>query len=183
MPGGDYTARDVTEDPKTTEVENAESGPAPGENANSDAEVIVEELSPLEEARAEAALMKDKLMRTAADFDNYRKRTRREVSDAEIKARSSLLSDLLPVFDNLERATAHAGVGSSEDSDASIKGLVDGISLVVKQFRDALGRIGIERVASVGQPFDPGVHEAIQHLETTDFAAGTIAAEVQAGYR
>ncbi len=187
MQRADYTARDVTDDVKNSEPEESTGSPDSGRSevgspTPDEAEVVVEELDPLEEARAEAAQMKEKLMRTAADFDNYRKRSRREVSEAEVKARSSLLSDLLPVFDNLERATAHAG-GGAEESDASIKGLVDGISLVMRQFRDALARIGIERVESVGQTFDPSVHEAIQHLETNDFAPGTIAAEVQPGYR
>ena len=144
-------------------------------------EVEIAELDPLEAAQAEAALMKDRLMRTAADFDNYRKRSRREVTDAEKKGRDSLLKDLLPVFDNLERATAHAGVEDGDEN--SVKGLVDGITLVMKQFSDALGRLGIERVLSVGQAFDPGVHEAIQHLETTEFPPGCVAAEVQPGYR
>ena len=152
------------------------------------AEEVEEELDPLEEALANAAQMKEKLMRTAADFDNFRKRSRREVTDAEKKGRDSLLNSLLPIFDNLERATAHATsdkpeASSEEESSANMKGLVDGIHLVMKQFRDALSRQGIERVESVGQPFDPSVHEAIQHLETNDVPPGCIAAEVQPGYR
>lgn len=149
----------------------------------------VEVVDPLAQAQADAALMKDKLMRMAADFDNFRKRSRREVSDAEKKGRDSLLHDLLPVFDNLERATSHAnstlgeGGGQGAADDASLRGLLDGISLVTKQFHDALARLGIERIESVGQPFDPSLHEAIQHLETNDFAPGCIAAEVQPGYR
>lgn len=153
-------------------------------------EVIEEEVvDPLTQARADAALMKDKLMRMAADFDNFRKRSRREVTDAEKKGRDSLLTDLLPVFDNLERATAHANttLGQEEKEgptdNASLKGLIDGITLVTKQFQDALARLGIERIESLGQPFDPSLHEAIQHLETNDYPPGCIAAEVQPGYR
>jgi molecular chaperone GrpE len=139
---------------------------------------------PLEQALAEASQMKEKWMRTAADFDNYRKRSRREVVEAEKKGRDNLVRDLLPVFDNLERATAHAGATSATQEDPQgVKGLVDGISLVTKQFQDALGRLGIERVDSVGQPFDPSLHEAIQHLETTEVPPGCVAAEVQPGYR
>lgn len=138
---------------------------------------------PLDEAKAEAAQLKDKLMRTAADYDNYKKRSRREVTDAEKKGREGLLKDLLPVFDNLERATSHAGAGGELKDGGTIKGLVDGIELVVRQFRDTLSRLGIERVESVGMPFDPSVHEAIQHLETSDYAPGSIAAEVQPGYK
>ncbi len=176
---GDYTARTVSDDPTPNEEETQSSA----EPTTSEADVAVDEETPrdpLEEALAEAAQLKDKLMRTAADFDNYRKRSRREVADAEKKGRDHLLKDLLPVFDNLERAIAHAGGG---DDAQNVKGLVDGIELVMRQFRDSLSRQGIERVESVGQPFDPSVHEAIQHLETTDHPPGSIAAEVQPGYK
>lgn len=137
--------------------------------------------NPLQQALEEAAQMKEKWMRCAADFDNYRKRSRRDVADAEKKGRDGLLKDLLPVFDNLERATAHAD--SSGESATSVKALVDGIGMVAKQFQDALSRLGLERIAAVGQPFDPGLHEAIQHLETKDVPPGHIAAEIQPGYR
>ncbi len=140
------------------------------------------DLDPLAQALSDAAQYKDKWMRSAADFDNYRKRTRREISDAEKKGRDQLLRDLLPVFDNLERATTHANLGEVADAPG-IKGLLDGIDLVARQFRDALSRLGIERVEAVGRPFDPSIHEAIQHLETADFEPGCIAAEVQPGYR
>lgn len=140
------------------------------------------DLDPLAQALNDAAQFKDKWMRTAADFDNYRKRTRREVSDAEKKGRDQLLRDLLPVFDNLERATVHANLGDVAEAPG-VKGLLDGIDLVARQFRDALSRLGIERIESVGRPFDPSIHEAIQHLETAEFEPGCIAAEVQPGYR
>lgn len=135
---------------------------------------------PLAAAQAEVAQLKEKLLRTAADFDNFRKRSRREVADAEKKGRDSLLKELLPVFDNLERAGGHA---QGSESGASMKALADGIDLVIRQFRDTLSRLGVERIEAVGQPFDPALHEAIQHLETSDFEPGSIAAEVQPGYR
>lgn len=142
-------------------------------------------LDPLAAAQAEVAQLKDKLLRTAADFDNFRKRSRREVTDAEKKGRDSLLKELLPVFDNLERAGSHAQGSQSQGSEteASIKALADGIDLVIRQFRDTLSRLGVERIETVGQPFDPALHEAIQHLETSDYEPGSIAAEVQPGYR
>jgi len=182
----------VTDDSNTPEETAAEGSippasdapaqPATAEGDAEDGEVEIAEVDPVEAAEAETAAMKEKLMRTAADFDNYRKRSRREVSDAEKKGRDGLLKDLLPVFDNLERATAHAGTASTDDGEG-IKGLVDGITLVMKQFTDALGRLGIERVESIGQPFDPSVHEAIQHLETNEYEPGCVAAEVQPGYK
>jgi molecular chaperone GrpE len=132
---------------------------------------------PLEAARAEAQKNRDQLLRVAADFDNYKKRSRRELGDAVKVAREELLRDLLPVFDNLERASAHAGTATDT------KALADGISMVQRQFLDVLGKLGIERVQATGQPFDPAVHEAVQHLETDEFPPGVVAAELQAGYR
>jgi molecular chaperone GrpE len=132
---------------------------------------------PLEEARGEAARLRDQLLRTAADFDNYKKRARREQQDGERRAREDMLRDLLPVFDNLSRAVQHA------ESASDVKSLADGISMVIRQFEDTLGKLGVERIKSVGQGFDPAVHEAIQQLETTEHAPGTVAAELQAGYR
>lgn len=136
-----------------------------------------EAADPLAEAEQKVASLKDQLLRTAADFDNYRKRSRREVDEARSGGRDGMLKDLLPVFDNLERA-AEAAVGASD-----VKSLVSGIEMVIKQFRDTLGRLGIERLKSLGEPFDPNLHEAIQQLETTEFAPGAVAGEVQGGYR
>ncbi len=132
--------------------------------------------SPLEEARAEAARIRDQLLRTAADYDNFRKRTRRELDDAQKRGREDLLRELLPVFDNLERAVVHAG----QASDA--KAVADGVNMVLKQFGDTLGKIGIKRVPTVGSPFDPSQHEAIQQLVTDEHPPGTTVAEVQPGY-
>lgn len=132
---------------------------------------------PIVLAQAETARLKDQLLRLAADFDNYKKRARRELSDTAKMAREDVLKELLPVFDNLERATSHA----TQATD--VKALTEGISMVTRQFVDTLGKLGIERVAALGLPFDPTVHEAVQHLETTEYAPGTVAMELQAGYR
>jgi molecular chaperone GrpE len=131
----------------------------------------------LEAARAEVQKLRDQLLRTAADFDNYKKRARRESQDGERRAREELLRELLPVFDNLERATQHL------DTVTDVKSLADGIGMVTRMFVDTLGKMGIERVNAMGQPFDPALHEAVQHIETTQVPAGCVAAEVQAGYR
>ena len=131
---------------------------------------------PLAEARAEAARMKEQWMRTAADFDNFRKRARRDVEDSRRAGREDLLKDLLPVFDNLERAI-HSAQRATE-----VKPVADGLSMVVRQFVDVVGRAGITKVATVGKPFDPAVHEAIQQVETDDHPPGTVVSEVQPGY-
>ncbi len=136
----------------------------------------VEKSDPLATAQADAARFKDAWLRSAADFDNFRKRTRRELEDARRGGREDLLKAVLPVFDNLERAI------QSAKRTADVKAVADGLSMVQRQFVDALGREGITRVPTVGCAFDPGVHEAIQQVETSEHAAGTVIAEVQPGY-
>lgn len=132
---------------------------------------------PLEAAQAEVARVRDQLLRTAADFDNFRKRSRRELVDAERRSREELLRDLLPVFDNLERASGHA------ETATDVRSLADGVNMVLRQFLDTLSKLGVERVQTQGVPFDPTQHEAIQHVETTEQPPGTVVHEVQAGYR
>ena len=161
--------------PDDTALEGAEERTEP--RAVSGAPSVPPPADPLEAAQAEAAKLKDQMLRVAADFDNYKKRSRRELEDATKRARDDALRELLPVFDNLERATAHA----STTTDA--KALADGIGMVIRQFIDTLSKMGIQRIASMGEAFDPAVHEAVQHLETTDHPPGTVAVELQPGYR
>ena len=139
-------------------------------------EVAPVEIDPLEAAKAENVKLRDQLLRTAADFDNFRKRSRRELADMEKRAREDLLKELLPVFDNLERATAHA------ETATDVKALADGIGLVKRQFLDTLAKIGVERIKAQGAAFDPAFHEAVQQLETDEHPPGTVIHEVQAGY-
>jgi molecular chaperone GrpE len=133
-----------------------------------------------EEARnepaAEIARLRDQLLRTAADFDNFRKRSRREQDEAQKRSQGQVIKDLLPVFDDLERARQHA------ETATDVKVLADGVRMVLKQFETALERMGIKRIPTVGSPFDPAVHEAIQHIESADQPAGVVLFEVTAGY-
>jgi molecular chaperone GrpE len=160
-------ASEPSADPKPTEDTSAE-GAAPAAPAPAP--------DPLAEAKAEAAKHKEQWMRTAADFDNFRKRSRREIEDARKAGREDLLKDLLPVFDNLERAV------QSAQRAQDVKAVAEGLQMVLRQFLDALSRSGIQKVPTTGKEFDPTVHEAIQQVETNEHAAGTIVAEVQPGY-
>lgn len=128
-------------------------------------------------ALAEVAKLRDQLLRTAADFDNYRKRTRREIDDAQKRGKETTVKDLLPVFDNFERAITHA------ESTGESKSVAEGLRIVLKQFLDTLEKMGIQRIQAVGQPFDPSLHEAIQHMESAEHAAGVVLYDVQPGYR
>jgi molecular chaperone GrpE len=125
----------------------------------------------------EIAKLKERLLRTAADFDNFRKRSRRDIAEAERRVQEDLLRSLLPTFDNLERAVSHAG------SAADVKALAEGIKMVMRQFQDTLGGLGIERVATLGKPFDPAEHEAVQHVQSAEVPPGAVVQELQAGYR
>lgn len=157
----------VDEGEATSEPSN--DAPAPGTAAQTPAD-------PLAAAQAEAQRNKEAWLRTAADFDNFRKRARKELEDARKSGREDLLRALLPVFDNLERAL------QSAQRAGDVKAVADGLTMVQRQFVDSLGREGIQRVATVGHPFDPSVHEAIQQVETSDHSPGTVLAEVQPGY-
>lgn len=131
---------------------------------------------PLAQAQAELTRLKDSSLRLAADFENFRKRTAKELEDARKAGREALLQSLLPVFDNLERAI------QSALSSTDVKALNEGLMMVQRQFVESLRREGIERVATVGQSFNPVVHEAVQQIESSDHPPGTVLAEVQAGY-
>lgn len=155
---------------------SAEAAPERSEPVEAEEERAPTLEEKLAEAQAEAARIREQLLRTAADFDNFRKRSRREVDDAQRRGRESILKDLLPVFDNLERAASHA------ESAPDVKSVAEGVRIVLKQFLDTLERMGIKRIAAAGKPFDPTVHEAIQQLESTEHPAGTVIAEVQPGY-
>ena len=153
------------------EAREPSNEPAPGSGATAQAPA-----DPLVAAQAEAQRNKEAWLRTAADFDNFRKRTRKELEDARKNGREDLLRALLPVFDNLERAL------QSAQRAADVKAVADGLTMVQRQFVDSLGREGIQRIPTVGHAFDPSVHEAIQQVETADHAPGTVLAEVQPGY-
>ncbi|HVU00615.1 MAG TPA: nucleotide exchange factor GrpE [Polyangiaceae bacterium] len=155
-------------------TDDAPNGTEPTTPGTADAAPPVD---PLEEAKAEAAKLKDQLLRTAADFDNFRKRARRDQTEAEKKGREDVLKDLLPVFDNLDRAL------SSAEKATDVQSVADGLRMVMRQFTDTLGKLGVEKIPALGLPFDPSLHEAIQQLETADYPPGSVAAEIQGGYR
>ncbi len=165
--------------PKNTEtVENSPAGPVAVE-----ADVVTQSeppppvVDPVAVVAAERDKVKDQLLRTLADFDNYRKRSVRERQDEYRKGKEDVLRELLPVFDNLERASNYARTG------ADTKAVADGVQMVLRLFDDTLVRLGGTRLKSLGQPFDPNLHEAIQQVESAEHAAGTVALELVAGYQ
>jgi molecular chaperone GrpE len=151
-------------------------GSAASGNAASSGEAASGEVQ-TEGPEAEIARLRERLLRTAADFDNYRKRTRRDIADAERRVQENLLNVLVQPFDNLERAAQHA------ESAQDVKALAEGLKMVLRQFEDALQTVGIQRISSLGKPFDPTEHEAVQHIQTDQVPPGAVAQELRAGYR
>jgi molecular chaperone GrpE len=134
------------------------------------------EPSELEKAHAERNRMRDQLLRIAADFDNFRKRSRKEIEEVRRRTIEDTLRDVLPIVDNLERA-ADAVEGATEVSAVS-----DGVRMVLRGFDEVANRLGLKRVPTVGNQFDPTCHDAMQQEETDEHAPGTIVSEVVPGY-
>jgi molecular chaperone GrpE len=145
------------------------SSEAPG-NGGGTAE---QRIAALEAERNEA---RDRMLRIAAEFENYKKRVRREQSEGESKARESVLRDVLEVADNLQRAAEF-------DEKADFKSLQKGLELVNRLFQGKLERYEVRPFESKGQPFDPHVHDAVSQLPSPDAAPGTVIGEVQKGYK
>ncbi|MBK6917181.1 MAG: nucleotide exchange factor GrpE [Deltaproteobacteria bacterium] len=129
------------------------------------------------ELETELQATKDRWLRAVADLENYKKRVRREVDDAQVQAVQKLLPSFLPTMDNLERALEAAGPGASIDQ------LVRGIQMVRDEFMGALRKHNIEPVISVGVAFDPAVHDALQQVDSPDHAPGVVVREFERGYR
>lgn len=141
------------------------------------------EPDPLASMREERDRFREQLLRTAADFDNFRKRTRKDLEDAERRGKEDVIREVLPVLDNLERALAATAALSADAGAVEVKGIIDGVKMVMKLFEDQAGRMGLSKVKTVGERFDPGVHDAIQQVETDEHTAGTVIQEIVAGYR
>lgn len=120
--------------------------------------------------------LQDRLLRIAADFDNYKKRMIRERENSFKYAEEALLKELLPSIDNLERALAHDGDGDET------KAMRVGVDLTLKALLAATAKFGLTPIDSVGQPFDPNLHEALAMEENAEFPAQTVLREFEKGY-
>lgn len=115
-------------------------------------------------------------LRTQADFDNFRKRTQKEKEDFAKYASSKLITELLPIIDNFERAISAAGDIADNDSFAK------GVGMIFRQLEGVLKAEGLESMEAVGQPFNPEFHQAIMQVESDEHEEGIVVEEVQKGY-
>jgi molecular chaperone GrpE len=160
------------ENPEEKPAGEAGAGQQPGASASASG-TPEERVAALEVEKND---IRERMLRIAAEFENFKKRVRREQSEAEVKSRETVLRDILEVIDNLERA-----VSFSEASDP--KALQQGVQLVLRLFQSKLERYDVKAFESKGQPFDPRVHDAISQVPTADAPPGAVVNEVQKGYR
>ena len=129
---------------------------------------------------AERDELKDRMLRIAAEFENWKKRARKEQTDAVSEARERVLKDMLEVVDYLERAVGMQAAGNGTVDGAAV---LKGVDLVLRLLKQKLERYEVRPFDAAGQPFDPRVHEAISRVEHPEIPAGSVAAELQKGYR
>ena len=115
----------------------------------------------------------DRLQRTMAEFDNFRKRTEKEKASMYIIGAKEIVEKILPVVDNFER-----GLATAQEGDAC----ADGMKMIYKQLMTTLDELGVKPIEAVGQPFDPNYHNAVMHVEDESLGENVVAEELQKGY-
>ena len=135
----------------------------------------------IEAAKKEAADSAERLLRLQADWDNYRRRTAAERIAERERAAEKLATNLLPILDDMERASEHAS--QNAEGDEKVTQFVEGVMAVHDKMLDILGKEGVEVIDPVGEPFDPLVHQAVGRVEDTEAYDETVAQVYQKGYR
>jgi molecular chaperone GrpE len=175
---------DVNDIPTTSEAPAAASAPQPEPQAETqpepqpELEIMVEddqgeEIAALEKKLAEEH---DRLLRTAADLDNFRKRARRDIEDAGVRGRGEVLAEILPTIDALDLALKNA------NGETPARAVIDGVEMVRRQFLGSMARFGLKPIACVGAQFDPSFHEAVAQIPHPDLPAGAVIEELRRGY-
>ena len=128
----------------------------------------------IEALKQELEQKNDLLLRTAAEFDNFKKRTEREKTMVAEFAKAGLIKQLLPILDNIDRAAA---------TDKENPDYIKGIEMIVKQFEGIASNLGIVEIAAKGDTFNPELHEAVMHIEDETLSENVIAQVLQKGYK
>ena len=167
----EYTAEEPAQ-PEETPKEEKKGFAGKKKSADSkELKKLKEDLAKLQEELEEA---KARYMRMAAEYDNYKKRTAREMDSRYADAKLDVLKALLPVLDNFERGL------EAECADSAYK---EGVELIFKQFQDLLAQQGVTEIEAVGQPFDPNLHNAVMHIEDESLGENTVAEVFMKGYK
>ena len=128
----------------------------------------------VEKLKAELNEVNDLLLRTAAEFDNYKKRTEREKLSVAEYAKANVMKTLLPILDNADRAATF---------EAGTEQYNKGIEMIVKELGTLAEKLGLREIGTVGEAFNPEIHEAIMHIEDENFGENTVAEVLQKGYK
>ncbi len=166
-------------------IESEEKGtaaadrPAGGDQETLDAGASAESLEQLKAQAAKAREHWENLVRTAADFDNYKKRAAREKQDAIRYANESLLQKLIGVLDNFDMAVAAAATSN----DPAVKSLHTGVNMILAQLRGVLTEAGLEEIDALDKTFDPNLHEAISQQDRADLPEGRVVAQTRKGFK
>lgn len=161
----------------TQSVPNTESA-AEAASAAADADVAATRIAALE---AEAAELKDRVLRTVAEMENLRRRTEREVADARQYAIAAFARDMLTAGDNLARAI-EAVPEEARSGNAALTALIDGVEMTERDLQNSLERHGVRKLEPLGQKFDPHLHQAVFEIPTEEQPAGTVMQVMQSGY-
>lgn len=153
---------------------NDEAAPKQRGEPQSKKEIYEEKIAELEARLKDGD---DKYLRLAAEFDNFRKRTARQFEEMSQAGRVRVITQLLDVLDNFQRAL-EAAAGSN-----NYGGLLDGMRLIYKNLYDILTREGLEPIEALGKPFDPNLHEAIMQMESDEYPEGSVVQEIVKGYK
>lgn len=177
----DEMDKTLQDDAPSTPAETGDAAEAPAGDANVAPDDITAELTELEgklaAAQAEARENHDRMLRMAAELDNFKKRAARELDDMKKYANESLIRQLLNVVDNLERAIA-SGSGKTENGQS----VLDGVVLTLAEVMKILEKHHVSPIQSLGEPFDPAFHQAMCQEESTDQPPNTVVQEFQKGY-
>lgn len=157
--------------------ENAEAAGQDEAASPGTAPTLEDQLASVTAERDEA---KDRMLRLAAEFENWKKRARKDQQEGEAKARENVLRDILDVIDNLDRAVSAYETGGAAGDGAAV---VKGVQLVLRLFQTKLERYDVRAIEAKGLPFDPRLHEAVSQLPSQDVPAGHVLTELQRGYK
>ena len=151
--------------------------PNPGENAP----LLPEQIEELKRRAAKADENWERLLRTTADFDNFKKRAARERTEAGQYASASILQKLLPVLDNFEMALA--ATKNAEAPQGGIASLQSGVNMIQQQLKSILAETGLEEIEATGKVFDPTLHEAVSQQESTEVPEDHVLQQLRKGYK
>lgn len=170
---------DPAHEQETNVEANAEPTPTPETGSVSEGATldVSELLAKLDQATAEFAEMRDRALRTQADFDNFRKRVNREKDELRKYACAGLVESLLPVLDNLA-----LGLASAEIHHPEAASVIDGIKMVQTQFENVLRDAGVEKINPLGEVFDPNLHESVGQVANSEIPEGHVATVQRVGY-